>query len=816
MEPESAGANCNSLQKPEGGNSTPQESAFRGWGGVRQMSYGAYAVGVGLLVAAIMPLVAGAVSLRARLLPEWTGAPARVADAVLTLSALLVAAELVGILGLFQRVPLILVCAALGLGEVVVARRLPSQTYEETNAPPARPRFEYVVAIGVALVVAVQWGPGTVEALQHGMLGTDTLRYHGPIAARFVQEHSITSLHFISTEAVVAYFPFNSELLHSVGMLLLGSDLVSPMLNLGWLALALASAWSISRPAGLGVMTLTAGALVLASPSLTAQAGGGDTDTVAVALLLAAVAVLVNGRLRPAPLAIAGLAAGLAVGTKLTVIGAVLTLTLGVFVLAGRQRRLRLGGAWLGALVVTGGFWYLRNLVVLGNPLPWFHVSLGPVSVPGLTAYKDVSIAHYATKPSIWSDWFFPGLHDALGSAWWALLAGGLLGAALMVVRPRSRLHRWLGLAGVIAFIAYVFTPGSAAGAQDLPVAFSAAVRFLAPALAIGLCLFPLLPQLESVARRPAFLIALGVILLMTVGRRFPDQGTAPTVVLVAASLLGAAGFLWALQRYVGRVAVVIATTLLLVGVAFGPGWALERGYTRDRYANTAYAWAQPLRHARIALAGTSWQYGLYGRRLSNHVQFVGRRTGNGGYRRVGDCREWRQAINSGDYDYVVAAAGNFLGGRALEEPREVEWTGGDPHAKAILERDDVTVFRLTGKLDLQRACRWQNRLHRGPSAIISERLTTISRCLRGKGYVTRRTLTPGSARYSARKVQLSGTRPAIVYAFASARDAAAEVGNIDKYFRAGNGHAQRVGTVIIGYASTVDVRQRKIVEGCL
>ena len=93
------------------------------------------------------------------------------------------------------------------------------------------------------------------------------------------------------------------------------------------------AAYCVGRPYGLGPQSLIGGSIALGSQSLAEfQAGEALNDIVGVALILAAVAILVNARAaigtagrdaeRPdcsaPPLAVAGIAAGLAAGTKLS------------------------------------------------------------------------------------------------------------------------------------------------------------------------------------------------------------------------------------------------------------------------------------------------------------------------------------------------------------------------------------------------------------------------------------------------------------------------------------------------------------------
>jgi hypothetical protein len=92
-----------------------------------------------------------------------------------------------------------------------------------------------------------EWSVPTIDALRFGMIGIDTLWYHLPVAARFVQQGSIAHLHYLDSDPVTVFYPASSELLHAVGMVVMGSDVLSTVMNLGWLALALLAAWCLGR-----------------------------------------------------------------------------------------------------------------------------------------------------------------------------------------------------------------------------------------------------------------------------------------------------------------------------------------------------------------------------------------------------------------------------------------------------------------------------------------------------------------------------------------------------------------------------------------
>ena len=55
---------------------------------------------------------------------------------------------------------------------------------------------------------------------------------------------------------------------------------------------------------------------------------------------------------------------------------------------------------------------------------------------------------------------------------------------------------RLAGAVTIVAAIAYLFTPLTAAGPEGHPLAFGINLRYLTPALALGLALLPLEPRI--------------------------------------------------------------------------------------------------------------------------------------------------------------------------------------------------------------------------------------------------------------------------------------------------------------------------------
>ena len=111
--------------------------------------------------------------------------------------------------------------------------------------------------------------------------------------------------------------------------------------------------------------------------------------------------------------------------------------------------------------------------------------------------------------------------------------------AVFALWRGREPVLRALGAVVLVTAVAYVFTPLTAAGEEGQPISFVWNVRYLAPAVAVGLAILPCLPALRATPRRrAAVLAALTVLLAFTVGSLVQwDQGH--TKGAVAAAVAG-------------------------------------------------------------------------------------------------------------------------------------------------------------------------------------------------------------------------------------------------------------------------------------
>ncbi len=680
----------------------------------------------------------GAARLRRRWLPKVGGEAGLLATVVVAAALLIWVAEILGTFSAFKVAPYLV-----GVAVVGAALRFFVHLDPETERPARFQRPSLIATVVSLLIAGIAIGhfvSGVKLRLGTGMTGFDSTWYHGPFAAGFFQSGNTIDLHYIAPQFLAWFYPANSEVVGAIGMLAFHRDLLSPLLNLGWLLGCLLACWCIGRPFRGAPWSLALGAIALSVPALADQAGEARNDMPAIFFLLAAIAIALNaaasGRsatpvegsdaadgdghaperrgLTTGALLLVGLSIGLAAGTKLNYLLPAGILVLGLTALAPGGRRWVTFLASGGMALAGSGYWLLRNLVQSGNPLPWIH-HLGPITLPApeqaLGGRESHSVLSYLTNGSVWSEWFLPGLHGGLWIVWPVLAAAAFAGLVLALV-PLLRTFRHrapsapgrraenssqggvfgpstgtagvLALAGVVglaAALSWLVSPTSASGPLGEPRGFESGLRYGTAALILGLALLPAVPPLRDLAAR---LGSFGPVL----GER-PVPAGAPPVDEDRIPRSWVAAFL---------VLVVLLGTLI--------GYPIEKHYLKNRYRDpsftapgldAAFAWARNISNSRIATTSTR-QYPLFGTDLSNHVAYVGVKRPHGGYEEAPNCRAFRRFINEGRYEYVVATRDRIEAGKPAYPP-QAKWTEG-PNAEVVLKKKPTVVFRITGPLD--------------------------------------------------------------------------------------------------------------------
>jgi Dolichyl-phosphate-mannose-protein mannosyltransferase len=231
----------------------------------------------------------------------------------------------------------------------------------------------------------------------------------------------------------------------------------------GLLPIPLAALATVSVARTLGARrdwALLAGLVLVATPALIILAGTSYVDPLAVADLAAmwafglAALTAPCGSRRSALLVLTGVGVGLAVGVKTSNILPALALVVVVALDAARRRRPRSRIGWFRdaasiwvPTVLLGGYWYVKDLVVFGNPV--WPFTIGPFKGVGtfaqLIVQTPASLVGESPIRQILASWFgdlstrsypFDTRIGGFGLAW-PVIAILAIGGGLLLARSR-------------------------------------------------------------------------------------------------------------------------------------------------------------------------------------------------------------------------------------------------------------------------------------------------------------------------------------------------------------------------------------------
>jgi hypothetical protein len=695
------------------------------------VSLGRYLIGVAALLCVVGSVGVGAVAARRFLLPRWSGAHACLAEIVIGCGLLVGIMEVLGAAGLFRLVPIVVGSIALGSAlRFGLASRSGARGVRSRAAWPGVTADGFLILVSVAglVVVVLQWTSRSLRSFEHGITGADSIAYHLPHAAFYAQTGQVRAIPYTDFEYLTGLYPATSELFHALGIVLMGNDVLSPGINLVWLGLTLLAAWCIGSVRGFGSTSMLAAALVMATPMMVgSNAGTADNDLLGVFFVLAAVALWMHTadttttdkRSYRSGSIVAAVAAGLALSVKLNLLAPVGALTLAAIALTPSGWRRSATGWWIGGLMLAGGYWYARNLIALGNPLPWSSFGVLPTPrPPPLQQANNYSLADYATHPRILRHWLIPALNLNLGPWWPGLIATAVVGPLVCLFSRRDRVIVAAALIALASLVAYPVTPLTACGPWGHPYCLRLNMRYGASALTLALAVTPLAVLFRSQLGRLAAAAGLTTLFIATLALRHPwtlhsnlrGADAALLVLVLAVILVLRPWSLLTLQHPLVRAAAAtLALVLVLAGIA--AAYSGTRDYLRHRYAAKqgpsaiykVWRWARGLHHTKIALSGTlGWFFGypLWGLDDSNRVAYIGQHLPNGSFRPITSCQVWRTTLNRGHYQYVVTTANRIFFTTELTQQPENEWTGSDPAARLLFSPNRaIQVFKLTGPL---------------------------------------------------------------------------------------------------------------------
>jgi 4-amino-4-deoxy-L-arabinose transferase-like glycosyltransferase len=502
----------------------------------------------------------------------------------------------VGHLGKWNTLVALAVLAAASVG--VTWRRRPPELAPREPLSPAD------AGLGAALVAAF------VLRLWAGLHKTthlyDTLSYHLHVPATWMHAGRLGIVPAVFGDPSPAYAPSNLELVFLFLMAPTRSDQLAGVGQLPFAALAAAAIVATVREAG-GHRTAALGAALafVLIPEVWGQIPTAMTDLGLAACLLVSLPFGLrlrrNGARHGADLPAFAAAIGLAAGAKYA--GAVFVLPFLALIVGALARRPRpaLGGIALALalLLATGGFWYVRNAVVTGNPLY-------PVAVPGLP----LPALYGGREMRAWEYHLPVGDLGALGGMLMAAGVGFTSAAAIALARCWRRVEAWLAVVLVAVF--WLVIPYQES--RFLFPAFGVAAIVLAGAAGttptvVGWCALSIAIAgsfLEQPTRERLLLLPIGGFAAFVAG--FRRDHRAPIGPWTARALAAAAA--------------VLPLVLILASRRphrDTPGYAAGN----DELA-AAWAWfATNVRDAKVGYTGNNLAFPLGGEPLDNQVAYV-------------------------------------------------------------------------------------------------------------------------------------------------------------------------------------------------
>lgn len=634
------------------------------------MSAGEYIAGAAILLCEFALVGAGSWHLIRRRLAYLRGVDRALAVAVVFTVGVIASHVIPLSLAILSRPAVLVTAALLAVGAFAAGRRAGPPPDEADPAPypePAAPegRALRVVATVVPLYAGVLAFAYLTTVATAAVTHVDFMEFHGPMVAHWIQESSLWEILSLYPTHHTGYDPHNGEVLQLAVVLPWRSDFAVRFVNVPYLVVTAMALTSMARHLGAGVSTAVLYAAVVVFLPVVLLLGlltGKPDPILMAAFATGALFLLRHSRSgRGGDLVVAGLALGLAFGTKWN--GVVWVILLLAVWSAGR---LALGCGGLGRVtrdltrvglvtVAVGGIWFVRNAVATGNP--FFPVKAEIAGVTVLDAPEDLqlkrfgaSLSDYLTDFDSMREHILPPIyHNMLGPAGVfmavVLLVSAAVASRTLVAMREDRTTRQVAVIAAVALVigvAYVFTPFTAQTFNGVPARAWVTVRYGAGALLLAAPLAAWLST-RSGRLRPVLLVAAVAALLEAAHRsldgNFADVSLRRALAVAAAALLLAALAL-GVSRLAGRLG-PLARRVLATSCAFavlagslGVGYATQERFHDRRYENVdpTLDWVRSNapEGRRIGLVGEwipvefSPAFALYGPRLRNEVLFVG------------------------------------------------------------------------------------------------------------------------------------------------------------------------------------------------
>ena len=271
---------------------------------------------------------------------------------------------LLGFVGLFSKSNVIGLVAVLALLSLAGMRNIRFDAAGVVRRLPALIRRGGVLGLGVGLLLVMPLANALVPPADY-----DTLMYHLPALVRYFESGEFVLL----PEMWQANGPMLVQILFALG-LAFGSEALSQLIHLGYAVLLLGAVVSLKRRLEIRTLAWLEPAMMVGVPVYLLWAAWGYVDFAwALYEFLALYCLIVWDRREDRRwLVLGAVFAGLALGVKMVSLGSLAILVGVVAALRFRQsprRALRAAGVYGAVAALIGASWYLKNLILAGNPV---------------------------------------------------------------------------------------------------------------------------------------------------------------------------------------------------------------------------------------------------------------------------------------------------------------------------------------------------------------------------------------------------------------------------------------------------------------
>jgi hypothetical protein len=350
---------------------------------------------VGFLFAALGAVLAGALgasTLRLRSLAVFV-----VGSWVLVCAELVAAGEVLSLFHAIRPLGYAMFEAIVLIAVLVVWHRAGRPRPPRLPRLPRRPPPVALLALAVAVALGVGYELFLVVATPPN--NWDSMHYHLARVAAWHAQHDLGW--FPTHNAIENVYPPNAELLVLWTVTFLGRDLLAALPQLLASLATAVSVFAIARRLGYERRASAFSAFLFPTLTIVALESVTTQNDLLEASFVAAAVALALGRTR-AETALAGIALGLAAGTKFTFLYAVPVLLVVALVAVPRRRLLELCAAAAAGFVLVGMYGYVQNLAETGRPqgkahevssLPPHVTARGTVSSVARTTYRLVDLS---------------------------------------------------------------------------------------------------------------------------------------------------------------------------------------------------------------------------------------------------------------------------------------------------------------------------------------------------------------------------------------------------------------------------------------